>query len=446
MTKKNDKKNAKNEKNYGNELLDIIDMEVGESKIKANTSAQFERIISLDNDDSVVALLSSKKMDKIKHWIEWTGGLEVAGIEHLTFPKSVSADEFIKNMKLKEYFCSSYGLMDNCFEGLRGISEGSYKGRDYRAVIEIEVMGGEGSKRNVRFTFFGHNVHDYIAVVSGYLKKHIRKHVENVIPVNFYYLDNGQVKSTTKSIKVNEKFSTLLYPTIDGGSIFEGYIADSSPILIITGQPGTGKSVLTKLIVDNLINNRIARMNDASSYDEDGDDEDNIYYVKDSGISENDKFWLDILRNNPPAVVFDDLDYQLRDRKEGNIFMDKLVSLSDGFVSIGDTKIIITTNFGALKMDEALMRPGRLYDHIELRPLTVSEVAAVLVDYKTEHKIFYEYLKNNVNGNKNEKSELTLADIFEVFKGLELQKKGNKLYRKCKQDVKKQDGVVGFKK
>lgn len=175
------------------------------------------------------------------------------------------------------------------------------------------------------------------------------------------------------------------YPYIKN---LDGYINrflnDSQPVLILKGVPGTGKTRLIRYIIQTL-------------YDKKGSSD--IIYSMDENVFGDDTFFISFLRNNYDMMVLEDIDLNLKPRKDGNTFMHKLLGGSDGLVLIGKKKIIISTNIPNInEMDEALIRPGRCFDILETRKLTRTEAQKLLVKIK---------------GNKELDSEkYSLAEIY----------------------------------
>ncbi len=130
------------------------------------------------------------------------------------------------------------------------------------------------------------------------------------------------------------------------------YGKSSEPILILHGEPGTGKTCLIKKIIDRF--NRVA-------------------YVKGESAINSDDLWMHLGRHNYDLVVFDDIDTQICER---NNFVSQLLSYSDGILE-DRAKIVITTNKDAGNVDMALLRPGRLFDMISLEPLSTNEAVKI---------------------------------------------------------------------
>ncbi len=100
-----------------------------------------------------------------------------------------------------------------------------------------------------------------------------------------------------------------------------------------------------------------------------------IAYTKDLQAMSSDQFWIELHDDKPDLLILDDLDAELsRDGKFPVI--DKLLTFSDGIL-VNSTKIIITTNRPIKDIDNALIRPGRCFDCIELNTLTRQQALSI---------------------------------------------------------------------
>ena len=152
------------------------------------------------------------------------------------------------------------------------------------------------------------------------------------------------------------------YPYLDEG--VDGFLAkfhsDKAPILILMGEPGTGKTSFIK----NYINKY--SLDTVVTYDE--------------KIMNSDGFYVDyLLSKENQLLVIEDADLLLSSREAaGNRTMSKLLNLGDGLVPLLNKKVVFTTNLATINdIDAAIIRPGRCYDVVNFRKLTLAEANKV---------------------------------------------------------------------
>jgi signal peptidase I len=172
------------------------------------------------------------------------------------------------------------------------------------------------------------------------------------------------------------------YPWIQKNLIdyIDDYLNSDASVLILIGPPGTGKTTFIK----NLIHR--SGGNAKVAYDEKVMMDDGLF----AGFIDDDSRFL----------VMEDADAFLQSRADGNTMMHKFLNVSDGLISASDKKMIFSTNLPNISdIDPALMRPGRCFDVVEFRPLTVSEAEVII--------------KETGKGQVPEgKTRVTLAELF----------------------------------
>ncbi len=84
------------------------------------------------------------------------------------------------------------------------------------------------------------------------------------------------------------------------------------------------------------------------------------------------------LTSEADVFVLEDADARLTARTQGNTLMHRLLSVSDGLVTLAGKKLIFSTNLNSpAEIDAALLRPGRCFDVPAFRRLTFSEACAL---------------------------------------------------------------------
>jgi len=100
-------------------------------------------------------------------------------------------------------------------------------------------------------------------------------------------------------------------------------------------------------------------------------------------------------------LVLEDIDINLQSRRNGNTFMTKLLSGSDGLIK-NSKKIIMSTNLSNVNdIDEALLRPGRMFDLLRTRKLSYEEAC-----------VLSKKLNNNDLNKLKDTDKISLAEIY----------------------------------
>lgn len=180
----------------------------------------------------------------------------------------------------------------------------------------------------------------------------------------------------------NRVTKDCMYPYIQGGAqkYIESFLRAEPSIIILIGEPGTGKT--------NFIRNILHQMNKE------------VYLSYDGNILKKDDIFISFVADrNSGAFVIEDADNLLASRKAGNDVMSKLLNIGDGLISLGKKKLIFSTNLETTNdIDPAITRPGRCFDVLKFRKLTLDEANIVCDEY-------------NLNYLSSQK-QYTIAEIF----------------------------------
>lgn len=162
----------------------------------------------------------------------------------------------------------------------------------------------------------------------------------------------------------------------------ERFFASKSPVLILIGQPGVGKSMFIKHLLSKMGGT-------------------NHLTFDDKALRSEQVFVDFIIDKEANSFILEDADNLLTKREDGNDVMSKFLNISNGLISLKKKKFIFSTNLENLNnVDSALLRPGRCFDVLSFRKLTYEESIACA-------------RANGINPDFIEKgNSYTLAEIF----------------------------------
>lgn len=241
--------------------------------------------------------------------------------------------------------------------------------RSEKLVFSGSAQGGE--TLYLRGNFYG--LEENVNQMAEWAKA--QKPQPEVMPNGVYNIGISHVIQTPRGRdainhhRLTSNFDNIrddFYPLIDVPMMTKLYTEEEESILILTGEPGTGKTCFVKKALREIAVNM---KRDIS-----------VKYVKDIDILKDDSFWASLTKITPDVLVLDDLDDELLPRSEGrNEIVNNLLSFSDGLFDV-KTKVIITTNLSNTAIDDAITRPGRCFEILALPQLTVEQAKTVWME------------------------------------------------------------------
>jgi SpoVK/Ycf46/Vps4 family AAA+-type ATPase len=185
-----------------------------------------------------------------------------------------------------------------------------------------------------------------------------RVHRTKMCRVTWKFKADGHTDSKTVMLKDVPSALSEFYPWLPCKleQYYDNYIASNSNIMLLLGEPGTGKTSFIRYLA------YLKGMSTMITYDE--------------ALLASDGFFVDFLSDDEHnMLVIEDAETILTDREnDGNKVMSKILNVSDGLIKILDKKVIFTANLGDIdKVDRALIRPGRAFDVMMFRALTFEE-------------------------------------------------------------------------
>ncbi len=266
---------------------------------------------------------------------------------------------------LATHYCDSF-IHKNLYESLIDCAK-TFKKVKRMHNLRSDIYCLEMEDHN--FIFISSQSRDHVAVTAYGTEKFVvdltaklgKKAKEKTTIEWAYMTSNGIGRADIEITHVNQVHPEY-YPFMDGGPVeyFDRYMASDSPILILIGEPGTGKTSFIRAMLDR------HTMRAGVTFDEE--------------IMKRDSYYISYLTSKyQDMLVIEDADILLTSRKsDQNKTMAKLLNISDGLVKLVNKKIIFTTNLTNVKdIDPALMRPGRCFDVLHFRQLNFDEAVAV---------------------------------------------------------------------
>ena len=178
--------------------------------------------------------------------------------------------------------------------------------------------------------------------------------------VHWWYVTAQGPNYITVPVSSPPKIHDEFYPWLKNGvkKYFEEYLESDSPILFLSGSPGTGKSTLLRAMI----------------YEFNLD----CFVAYDNKLIESDAMFIDFLTGQGDLMILEDAENIVLPRKSShNHMITRLLNVSDGVIRFPRKKIIFTTNDSDFaNVDSALLRPGRCFDTKDFRELTFEEAKA----------------------------------------------------------------------
>ncbi len=176
----------------------------------------------------------------------------------------------------------------------------------------------------------------------------------------------GSLTGTSFDEVADEALLDEAYPSLGMpvAHCIERYLNSPETVLILLGPPGMGKTRLVRAILAAM-----SRRKEDSAV---------VLYTADKAALESDEIFVDFITGTHDAFVIEDADHLLQPRTDGNRNLHRFLMIADGVVRAQSRKIIFTTNLPNVgSIDDALLRPGRCFAILQLRPFGRSEALAL---------------------------------------------------------------------
>lgn len=229
------------------------------------------------------------------------------------------------------------------------------------------------------------SVKAFLATVRGKLDVH---KIDGAI-VNFYVAFNSKsdgFRTYVVQELVDEVLHDEAYPDLEGGvgGIIQAFLDSAESVLILQGPPGTGKTRFLRKLCGSL--RPTESVHEDHYFDGDGEARNpRVLYTGDEGLFQNDELFSSFISGDYRALLIEDADHLLKPRTDGNKVMRQFLTLSDGIIRDPGKKLIFSTNLPNVRdIDEALLRPGRCFDTISTRALTMEEVERLVMKLESD--------------------------------------------------------------
>jgi hypothetical protein len=277
--------------------------------------------------------------------------------------------------------------------------------------------------------------------IGGYQITRKKRHTLNILTNDSgYWVDSYQVpKRSFDSVFIDQDVRLRLKKLLEKKFDFDWYQRkglSAKLSILLHGKPGTGKTSLIRSIASELecgihvlnLNgvkddtefNKLIRYFTRQKIDSDSDS-------NSDSDSDSDKGRERVLEENRDVnlLVIEDIDciFQNRKTKDGGfsgVTMSTLLNILDGFMTVDNLIIFITTNFPN-KLDEALKRPGRIDFNIEMKYPTADHVVNCyrwifsLDDEQSDHPDQSAELKKHLEEKRSQYQNISLGLYQQYF-------------------------------
>ncbi len=190
---------------------------------------------------------------------------------------------------------------------------------------------------------------------------------------NVYALMSGQSGLSLRSVgtvDVNLIEANYTKDALEGYNHITDCMSSQDPcgrLILLQGPPGTGKSYMIRSLVSNMKSTFIV----VGSH--------MIAELSGPAILPVILSCVDTDDPKPITFILEDSDIALSHRKNGGVAeLSGLLNLGDGLLGeMMDIRIIATTNAELLDLDPAVTRPGRMCQHVNLKPFHPKEANAL---------------------------------------------------------------------
>jgi ATPase family associated with various cellular activities (AAA) len=216
---------------------------------------------------------------------------------------------------------------------------------------------------NRNLTVMGFGAPELIIACRDVIFSIFKDGVDKLPTIKWHYSHGGRRNTASTEFQRPKPMHDEFYPWIKGGaaSYFDAYMRSDESILVLLGEPGTGKTSFIRNFIWH------TKWDAAFTYDEE--------------LLKSDELFVEFITKGTDEnlLIIEDADVFLTSREhDANKMMARFLNVSDGlFTSPHPKKLVFTANIAHAKdIDNALLREGRCFDCMEFRKLTYQEAVA----------------------------------------------------------------------
>lgn len=198
----------------------------------------------------------------------------------------------------------------------------------------------------------------------------------------------GELNIKNFSLQSIYPYQSEFYPFMNGESIesfAKRYMESNSSILLLIGPPGTAKT--------NFIRQLLQETNES------------VLLTYSDDLKKTDKLFSYFYDSPEKFLIIEDADTYIEKREDGNSNMKQVLNITDGLTANPSKKVIFSTNLPSLlRVDPALIRPGRCFEKLQFGRITGDDLSKVIDVIGAE---YFKDVKIPADG-------FTIAELFAI--------------------------------
>lgn len=272
----------------------------------------------------------------------------------------------------------------NLKEIIKHVKE-TYQVEEVVGLVDEQILNGSAvvlSGKDASFMFaktdlamYTNSIHNF-KKFEAFIRAYNKTQESKITELYKFHASKGYLLETDSSQPMYKKVYPSLYPDIDINALTTSFLDSSESILILYGDPGVGKTSFVKYMYSLGILDRVFILQSLE------------LALKPEAIND----FPDSDNSSSKDLLFlDDIDILLapRDNKadeKNSLILSTFLSMTDS-ISI-PPKVILTTNVNIKEIDSAVIRPGRCFDFIHVRPMTHDYCLTILPEFNLPEDVF----------------------------------------------------------